>query len=86
MTDHLKLLFDQLRLADQHLTDQESAIHAAKALREQAHDALWTAIEAELDATTDMNDVKESIQRLESLVLAQSTELRQLRDQLPPRP
>ena len=69
MTDHLKVLFDQMRQAEQHLADQEAPIEQARQLRNQARDALWVAIDAELDATTEETDLKESVRRLEALVL-----------------
>jgi chromosome segregation ATPase len=69
MTDHLKALFDHLRQADQLLADQEDSLENARQQRRDAHDALWTAIEAELDATTSMNDLQASVRHLETMVL-----------------
>jgi septal ring factor EnvC (AmiA/AmiB activator) len=82
MTDHLRTLFDQLRQADQSLADQEGSLEQARQQRQQAHDALWTAIEAELDATTEVHDLKDSIHRMEQMVLEQGAELRALRADL----
>lgn len=82
MTDHLKVLFDHLRHADQSLADQELSIEEVRAQRRDAHDALWTAIEAELDATTEQTDLRESVQRLEHLIMEQGTQLRELRARL----
>jgi chromosome segregation ATPase len=69
MTDHLKALFDHLRQADQQLADQEVSLEEVRRQRQAAHDALWTAIEAELDTTASVHDLQESVRQLQSLVL-----------------
>lgn len=74
--DHFKPLFDHLRQAEQSLADQEVTLERLRRERQAAHDAVWTAIDAELDATTaeralkdQVADLQQSVQQLQTLVL-----------------
>jgi hypothetical protein len=76
MADSFRPVFEDLKAAAQHLMAASTEIHLAGA-------ALVRVTEAALAAKDEHEDVRETVLRLEGIVMQLSTEVRALRDDLP---
>ena len=75
MADSFRPVFEDLKAAAQHLMAASSEIHLAGA-------AIVRVTEAALKAKDEHEDLRETVHRLESLVIAQGQDLRALRERL----
>ena len=73
MADSFRPVFEDLKAAAQHLMAASNEVHLAGA-------AIVRVTDAALQAKDEHEDLRETVHRLESLVIAQGQELRAMRD------
>jgi len=77
MADSFRPVFEDLKAAAQHLMAASTEVHLAGA-------ALVRVTDAALAAKDEHEDLRETVHRLEGLVIQLSAEVRSMRDNRPP--
>jgi ABC-type transporter Mla subunit MlaD len=82
MADHFGKVFDGLQRTNSALMEAAAALQQAGTALLHANEALRDTAQAAMDAHGEQEDLRETVARLERLVLEQTQSIRELRDRL----